>query len=117
MQALPRRLGLHQLPRQARPPRRFGGRRGTGGGWAVMSELAQRLQQARSMLVPILLNPTSNLKVALILYGAIVVFLLLILVIGLIIVMGGDEEEYAEAAEQEERPGLLLPKRQNQRNR
>lgn len=50
------------------------------------------LQQVVSTLTRILITPTSNLKVAFLLYGTIALFLILILIIGLMFVMAAPDD-------------------------
>ncbi len=63
-----------------------------------MGTLTSRLQELQSKFVPVLLNPASNLKLALVLYTIIVVFLLLLLVIVVMFVIGSDDEDEAASA-------------------
>ncbi len=56
------------------------------------------LQQVVSTLTRILITPTSNLKVAFLLYGTIALFLILILIIGLMFVMAAPDDATPLAA-------------------
>jgi hypothetical protein len=68
-----------------------------------MDQILVGLQRAPSILTALLLNPTSNLTAAFLLYGVIVVALLIVLVVAIMFLMGtSDEEAPADRDESEE---------------
>ena len=74
-----------------------------------MSELQGNLSQVMSRLVAILLDPTSNLTAAFLLYGIIVLLLVVVLVLAIMFLMGTPEEDEPEEAPVEDEEFERLP--------